>query len=121
MSVSTIAATGVAAFVTALEEYGAEPKTESGLVTYNITSVDGAHAGSTLRTGVKVEELAPWPVAPPHWIHLSESVKFKATNSGPSLKAGWIAHSRDIPAWGTAAVPAAAWLAHVRGVLSDAL
>lgn len=121
MTVPTTVSTGIEAFTVALEEYGAEPVSESGLVTYNITPVGGAHAGRTVRTGVTAEELAPWPTAPPHWIHLPEFVAFRATNSGPSPKAGWTAHSRDIPAWGTAAVPVAAWLAHVRGVLGDAV
>lgn len=120
MSVSIIVATGVTAFIAVLEEYGAEPEAESGLVTYKITPVGGALAGRTFRTGVAAEEAAPWPAAPPHWIHLPASVTFRATNSRPSSKTGWTAHSRDIPAWGTATVPVAAWLAHVRGVLGDA-
>jgi hypothetical protein len=121
VTVTTTFATGIKAFMAALEEYGAEPANESGLVTYNITPVSGAHAGHAVRTGVAAEELAPWPAAPPHWIHLPTSVAFRATNSRLSLKTDWTAHSRDIPAWGTATVPVAAWLAHVRGVLGDAV
>jgi hypothetical protein len=117
----TIASTGVQAFVAALEGYGAEPEVEPGLVIYSVTPVTGAHTGQAVRTGVNVEELAPWPVAPPHWIHLPADVAFAATNAGASPKTGWRSHSRDIPLWGTAPVPVAAWLAHVRGVLGGAV
>jgi hypothetical protein len=112
-----VATTGVAAFVTALEEFGAEPIVQASLVTYTVTPVAGALAGQAVRTGVTVDEATPWPTAPPHWIHLPADVTFAATNAGESPIPGWKAHSRDIPAWGTAQVPVAAWLAHVRGVL----
>jgi hypothetical protein len=116
----TVSTTGVEAFVAALEEFGAAPVVESALVTYTITPVTGVMAGRAVRTGVSVEELAPWPTAPPHWIHLPAGVAFAATNAGGSPMAGWVSHSRDIAAWGTAQVPVAAWLAHVRGVLGGA-
>ena len=117
---ATGVATGVAAFVAALEAFGAEPAVESALVTYTVTPVTGALAGRAVRTGVSLDEVSPWPAAPPHWIHLPADVKFAATNAGGSPRQGWISHSRDIPAWGVAPAPAAAWLAHVRGVLGEA-
>lgn len=121
MTAQTVSTTGVEAFVAALEEFGAEPIVESALVTYTVTPVAGALAGRVVRTGVSVEEVAPWPVAPPHWIHLPVDMAFAATNAGGSPMDGWASHSRDIPAWGTAQVPLAAWLAHVRGVLGGAV
>jgi hypothetical protein len=123
--VSTLvtASLGTRGFVAALEGHGAGLVIEAGLglVIYTVTPVSGALAGQPVRTAVNLEELAPWPVAPPHWIHLPEAVVFRATNAGASPKAGWLSHSRDIPAWGTAASPAGAWLAHVRGVLGGAV
>lgn len=121
MTAETVATSGVAAFVAALEQFGAEPVVESALVTYIVTPVAGALAGRAVRTGVGVDEVAPWPTAPPHWIHLPADVAFAATNAGGSPKDGWRAHSRDIPAWGTAQLPVAAWLAHVRGVLGGSV
>lgn len=121
MTTSTVATTGLEAFVAALGEFGAQPAVESALVTYTVTPVTGALAGRALRTGVSVDEVAPWPTAPPHWIHLPAGITFATTNAGGSPKIGWVSHSRDIPAWGTAQVPAAAWLAHVRGVLGGAV
>lgn len=121
MTAETVAFTGVVAFVAALEEFGAEPVVESALVTYNVTPLAGALAGHEVRTGVGVDEVAPWPAVPPHWIHLPTDVAFAATNAGGSPMDGWRSHSRDIPAWGTAQVPVAAWLAHVRGVLAGAV
>lgn len=116
-----VTATGVKAFVAALKEFGAEPVVESTLVTYIVTPVTGPLAGHAVRTGVSTEEVTPWPAAPPHWIHLQANVAFAATNAGASPMSGWVAHSRDIPTWGTAQVPIAAWLAHVRGVLGGAV
>jgi hypothetical protein len=116
-----VSTTGVAIFVAALEELGAEPVVESTLVTYTVTPVTGVLAGCAVRTGVSLDEVTPWPITPPHWIHLPADVAFKATNAGGSPIGGWSSHSRDIPAWGTAQVPAAAWLAHVRGVLGGAV
>ncbi len=121
MTAQVVSATGVGAFVAALEEFGAEPVVMSALVTYAVTPVAGALAGRAVRTGVSVDEVAPWPATPPHWIHLPAEVTFATTNAGGSPMAGWVSHSRDIPAWGTAQVPVAAWLAHVRGVLGGAV
>ena len=121
MTAQPIITTGVGAFVTALEEFGADPIVESTLVTYTVTPVAGVLAGRAVRTGVIKEEVAPWPVAPPHWIHLPAHVAFVSTNVGGSPLSGWVSHSRDIPARGTASVPVAAWLAHVRGVLGGAV
>lgn len=121
MTIQAVSTTGVEAFVAALEAFGAEPVIESALVTYAVTPVSGAMAGRVVRTGVNLDEVAPWPTAPPHWIHLPASLAFALTNAGGSPKDGWVSHSRDIPAWGTAQLPAAAWLAHVRGVLGSAI
>jgi hypothetical protein len=113
--------TGVTGFIVALRECGADPSTDSGLVTYSVVPVSGALAGKAVRTGVTEDEAAPWPAAPPHWIHLSAEVAFASTNAGGSPKPDWRSHSRDIKGWGTASSPAAAWLAHVRGVLGGAV
>lgn len=123
MTTPAVATTGTRSFVIALEGYDAAPEieVEAGMVVYSVTPVSGALAGQDVRTGVNMEELAPWPLAPPHWIHLPVEVVFSATNAGASPKAGWRSHSRDIPAWGAATVPVAAWLAHVRGVLGSAI
>ncbi|WP_410676987.1 hypothetical protein [Amycolatopsis sp. cmx-4-68] len=112
---------GLEGFIAALRDHAADPETDSGLVVYTVVPVVGALAGQAVRTGVGVDEVAPWPVTPPHWIHLAVGVAFSATNVGGSPKAGWRAHSRDIKGWGVAAAPAAAWLAHVRGVLGGAV
>lgn len=120
MTTQLVATTGVGAFVAALESYGTYPEVTSGLVTYTVTPVTGAFAGQPLRTGVILDEVAPWPTAPPHWIHVPDHVAFPQTNKGGSPMPGWASHSRDIKAWGTAATPIAAWLAHVRGVLGGA-
>ncbi len=121
MTAQPVSTTGVEAFVAALEGFDAEPIVESALVTYTVTPVAGALAGHAVRTGVIMEEVAPWPTAPPHWIHLPANVAFASTNVGGSPMTGWVSHSRDIPGWGTALVPVAAWLAHVRGVLGGAV
>ncbi|MGB3441501.1 MAG: hypothetical protein WBA97_22360 [Actinophytocola sp.] len=113
--------TGLDGFVAALHLLGADPHVQSDVVIYTVTPISGALAGRAVRTGVGVEEVAPWPAAPPHWLHFPADVTFGATNSRNSSLPGWRAHSRDIGTWGVAQVPAAAWLAHVRGVLGGAM
>lgn len=120
MTAQTVS-TGLEAFVAALDSLGADPQVQAEMVTYVVTPVAGALAGRAVRTGVSAEEVAPWPAAPPHWLHFPADVTFTATNSGDSSLPGWRAHSRDIGTWGVAQVPAAAWLAHVRGVLGGAV
>ncbi len=51
-----MAATGVDAFVAALDAAGAEPLVTSGLVTYTVTPVTGALADRAVRTGVIVRK-----------------------------------------------------------------
>jgi hypothetical protein len=120
VSTATAPQTGVEGFIAQLDRCQIHPVVESNLVTYLVTPVAGALAGQSTRTGVCVDELAPWPVAPPHWIHLPSDISFAATNVAPSPLGGWAAHSRDISGWGLAASPIDAWLSHVRGVLEDA-
>ena len=108
----------VEAFMQDLTKLGFETKFEAELVIYQVVSVDGAHAGIPLETGVSVDELEPWPQVPPHWLHFPADIRFSRTNSQPSSKHGWLMHSRQITGWGDA--PAGiAWVSHVRAVLSE--
>ena len=110
----------VAAFVAGLCRLQTDPDVRDGLVAYRVEPVEGCHAGEFVETAVEVAELAAWPVAPPHWIHLPAGVTLPATNSQQSLRAGWLRHSRQIRGWGGDADPERAWVAHVRGVLGAA-
>lgn len=110
---------GVQGFIDALTELGFDPEVEDGLVVYRIEPVDGAHAGTAVVTGVSVDELSPWPQAPPHWIHLPAGVSFPETNSRSSTKADWLKHSRNVIGWGDAS-PGVCWTSHVRAVLGEA-
>ena len=110
---------GVKGYIDALTKLGLNPTMEAGLVIYRIEPVDGFHAGNRVETGVSVEELAMWPQAPPHWIHLPTYIGFPKTNSQASTKPGWLKHSRDIIGWGDAP-PANCWTSHVRAVLGEA-
>ncbi|WP_280395639.1 hypothetical protein [Nocardia brasiliensis] len=112
---------GIDAFLASLNDFGADPEVEAALVIYTVVPVTGVLGGAAVRSGVGVEEVAPWPAAPPHWIHLSADITLRTSNIGGSPKPGWVAHSRDIQNWGAAAVPIGAWLAHVRGVLGTAV
>ena len=111
---------GVRRFFEDMAGLGLNPSVEAGLVTYQITAVEGAYAGVGVETGVSVDELTPWPQAPPHWVHFSASINFRVTNSQTSPKAGWLMHSRQISGWGDAP-PAIGWCSHVRAVLSEAI
>jgi hypothetical protein len=107
-------------FVAGLDSLAAGPDRRGGLIVYQVEVVDGGLAGTTVETAVELTELANWPVAPPHWIHLPGRVVFARTNSQPSELAGWLKHSRQIQGWGNDARPIRAWLAHVRGVAGEA-
>jgi hypothetical protein len=108
----------VSQFVAGLDSLAAAPGRRGPLVFYQIHVLAGQHAGQAIETAVEAAELASWPVAPPHWIHLPATVTFARTNCQPSQITGWLRHSRQIAGWGTDANPAQAWLAHVRGVLA---
>ena len=111
---------GVQGFIDDLARLGLCPAEEGGLVIYRIIPIDGAHAGTEVETGVSVEELAPWPQAPPHWIHLPTSMSFPKTNSKASTRPGWIKHSRDVIGWGDSP-PGTWWSGHVRAALGEAI
>ncbi len=111
---------GVRVFVTDMSNIGVDVTVDAELATFQIDPVDGVWAGTEVETGVSIDELKPWPVVPPHWIHLPGEVKFSHTNSEPSTKTGWLKHSRDFRGWGDAK-PAVSWVSHVRGTLSKAI
>jgi hypothetical protein len=110
----------ISVFAAGLERLGAVPGRRGPLIVYQVDVLSGQHAGQVIETAVEAAELASWPVAPPHWIHLPATVTFARTNCQPSPVAGWLRHSRQVTGWGTDPDPAQAWLAHVRGVLAQA-
>lgn len=110
----------MAAFVDGLRRLQTEPEVRHGLVVYRLEPVEGSHAGELVHTAVEVDELAGWPMVPPHWIHLPAGVTLPATNSTPSVLPGWLRHSRQVSGWGGDADPERAWVAHVRCVLGMA-
>ena len=112
--------TGVEGFVGDMAQLGFAPTVEAKLVIYEVTPIDGAHAGNVVQTGVSTDELTPWPQMPPHWVHLPASICFSSTNSQQSSKSGWLMHSREFSGWGDAA-PGISWAGHVRAVLSEAI
>lgn len=67
-----------------------------------------------------IGELSRWPLVPPHWIYLHDTVTFTATNIQPCPMAGWVGHSRQIVGWGNDPDPVAGWMAHVRSVIGEA-
>ena len=111
---------GERGFTDAMVQLGLAPTAEAGLVICCFTPVEGARAGESIEVGVSVDELAPWPQAPPHWIHLGSDIHFPRTNSQPSSKQGWLMHSRNVAGWGDAE-PAAGWTSHLQAVLGEAI
>ena len=107
-------------FIDDMTALGLIPRVEAELVIYQITPIDGAHAGVVVETGVSSVELSLWPQAPPHWVHFPASINFRRTNSQPSPKPGWLMHSRQISGWGDAP-PGICWSSHLRAVLSEAI
>lgn len=101
---------------------GASVRAEPGRLMYDVVAVGGALAGQSVTTGVSLAEVQSWPQAPPHWVHLPDTVVFEATNSDVTdCPPGWRRHSREFVFIDMSIPPATAWLRHVRGVLSLAV
>ena len=111
---------GVQGFVNRMAELDCEPYAEGELVICLVTPVGGAHDGCPVKTGVGVDELASWPMVPPHFIHLPDNIRFPRPHHSLSPKPGWLMHSRGIPGWGKAA-PGVDWVSHVRAVICEAI
>jgi hypothetical protein len=107
-------------FTTGLVACGAAPTTIDRYIAYQVEVVEGRFAGQTVETAVAIDELARWPLVPPHWIYLHDHVTFAATNTQPCPLPGWLGHSRQIVGWGNDSDPITGWVAHVRGVIGDA-
>jgi hypothetical protein len=112
--------TGEEGFLAGLRRCECEPESHNGVIVFAVVAAGGSHAGEAIETGVGVDELAAWPSAPPHWVHLPGSVTIGHTNTQPSPIPAWLMHSRSITGWGNAAEPAQAWIAHIRSVLEEA-
>lgn len=108
-------------FTAGLTEYGAAPTAVDRFVVYEVDVVEGRFAGQSVRTAVAIDELARWPLVPPHWIYLLDTVAFAATNTQACPMPGWRGHSRQIVGWGNDPHPVAGWMAHVRGVIGEAI
>ena len=114
-------AAGVDGFLAGLRRCETAAHVRGDVVIFAVEAVTGSLAGTRVESGVEIAELAMWPVAPPHWVHLPETITFARTNSDRNAcLPGWIRHSRQIAGWGDAAEPAQAWLGHIRGVLAEA-
>ncbi len=107
-------------FTAGLSTYGATPTTVGRYIVYKVDVMEGRFAGQTVETAVAVDEVARWPLVPPHWIYLHHNVTFAATNIQPCGMPGWLGHSRQIVGWGNDPDPVAGWVAHVRGVIGEA-
>lgn len=109
-------------FITDMTAVGAPARSDGPRILYDVVAVGGALRGQTVTTGVSVSEVQSWPMVPPHWIHLPESVTFPATNMDDTdCQPGWKRHSRDFSYTDMSVPPALAWLRHVRGFISIAI
>ncbi|WP_406813869.1 hypothetical protein [Mycobacterium sp. M23085] len=101
---------------------GAPVRAEPGRLMYEVLAVGGALAGQLIETGVSLVEVQNWPLVPPHWVHLPDTVEFDATNCDTTdCPPGWRRHSRQFAFTDMSIPPATAWLRHVRGLLSMAV
>lgn len=105
-----------------LAEGGHEPTRHGDVIRYFVVPLTGRFAGKTIETGISVSEIQSWPTVPPHWIHLAEDVQFAATNTDTTdCPPGWRRHSRDTGPWTMDRNPILVWIAHVRGVIGQAI
>lgn len=122
MSVAPMPSDGVSRFTADLDEEGHAPSRHGDVIRYVVVPVTGRFAGQRVESGISVSELQGWPAVPPHWIHLRNEVEFAATNADTTDCApGWRRHSRDTGNWTMDRKPILVWIAHVRGVLGQAV
>lgn len=107
-------------FTAGLAACGTAPTIIGRYIVYRVEVVGGRFAGHTVESAVAIDELARWPLIPPHWIYLRDDVTFATTNTQSCAMSGWLGHSRQIVGWGNDAHPIAGWVAHVRGVIGEA-
>lgn len=106
-------------FMDDMAAVGAPVTLEENRLMYQVVAVGGSLAGQKVTTGVSLSEVQGWPLTPPHWIHLPDSVAFAETNIDQTdCPPGWRRHSRDFNLTDTSVPPALAWLRHVRGFIS---
>jgi hypothetical protein len=107
-------------FAAGLAAQEAAPTIVDRYVMYTVEVVEGNFAGKAVATAVAIDELARWPLIPPHWIYLPKGVTFSSTNTQSCQIPDWIGHSRQITGWGEDPDPIISWLAHVRAVIGEA-
>lgn len=108
-------------FAAGLAAHGAAPVIIDRYVTYQVEVVEGRFAGQLVETAVALDELARWPLVPPHWIYLKSDVRFHSTNTQACTLPDWLGHSRQIAGWGNDSDALVGWVAHVRGVIGEAV
>ena len=122
MTAPTTPDVGLASFLADLEAEGCKPSRDGEVVRYHVIPVSGRYAGTPVATGVSVNEVQGWPTVPPHWIHLPDEITFTQTNvDTQDCLTGWRRHSRDTGPWTLDRKPILVWLAHVRGVIGQAV
>lgn len=108
-------------FMDDMTAVGAPARLDGTRILYEVKAVGGALSGQIVTTGVSIAEVLSWPMAPPHWIHLPDSVTFEATNMDETdCPPGWKRHSREFAFTDMNVPPALSWLRHVRGFISIA-
>jgi hypothetical protein len=113
---------GVEGFVAGLAEWGVAARVEDAWVVFGVRAPGGMRAGEVLESAVAVNELASWPLVPPHWVHFPSSVILPQVHADQSdTRPGWTRHSRQIERWEQVTEPGRAWLGHVRATLAGAL
>lgn len=109
-------------FIDDMTAAGAPARSDGPRIMYEVAAVGGALSGQRVTTGVSVSEVQSWPMVPPHWIHLPDSIGFAETNMDETdCLPGWKRHSRDFSHTDMSTSPALAWLRHVRGFISIAV
>ncbi|GGJ36237.1 hypothetical protein [Paenarthrobacter histidinolovorans] len=122
MSETAVLAGPAQQFINDMTAVGASARADGPRILYDVVAVGGDLSGQTVTTGVSVSELQSWPMVPPHWIHLPESIAFAATNVDEvDCPPGWKRHSREYTHNDMSVPPALSWLRHVRGFISIAI
>ena len=79
-------------FTAGLAACGANPTIANQQVIYVVQIVEGRFAGELVETAISLDELARWPLVPPHWVYLRETVKFPTTHTQGCAMPDWLGH-----------------------------
>lgn len=111
---------GIEAFVEAMKAARRDVEVRDPIVIVLVDVPLGLHRGKEVLVGA--DPPTDFPIVPPHWVHLPDSIELSGGGKQASeLGAGWARWSRPNRRWVDGGSPASQWLAHIRSLFETAV